>query len=569
MNQRLIALVWTLSLACTMLYAQTDFEQAKKYVVDGDFIQARAAILRAVAKEPSNEDVLQIAATIYFELEQADTALLYAKRAFAEDDDNPAIVRLYAKALSLNGKPDEASTRMRALLKKDNSVESYSALVDALVAADSAKAASLVAAQAREKYPKSPTPYLALGNIYFNSKPIPVYELARSNYEEAIKLDPTLVEAHFNLAQCYWKLANRESDRDLSNELFTRSLQTWADVTRLEPNNARAWFEQGKILYLGKRYKDAAGALVRYRALRPLGTGQDIASWYLGSAFYELNACDSARTHLNDAASRIDSVKSKASLYMARCTFRTKQWKEAAAQFATADAAGILEPSDVWYYGTSLVLTGDTTKAIEQMTKAASLDPKQCQLMFRFALLLQGKNQNALSTDIFKRRLAHCSDSLDGRILLFIGNNFFADSLVDSADAYYKMALAKEPGNCFFQLRSAEVLLVRGDVAGARTLLESIATSCQAGAETNRKQAEQALIKLCALDLQDKAWKNCISHAKSVLAVNEKNPFAWLYLGIGLQGDGNKAEACKAFKKVLEIDAANKFAKDNLSTLGC
>lgn len=569
MNQRLIALVWTLSLACTMLYAQTDFEQAKKYVVDGDFIQARAAILRAVAKEPSNEDVLQIAATIYFELEQADTALLYAKRAFAEDDDNPAIVRLYAKALSLNGKPDEASTRMRALLKKDNSVESYSALVDALVAADSAKAASLVAAQAREKYPKSPTPYLALGNIYFNSKPIPVYELARSNYEEAIKLDPTLVEAHFNLAQCYWKLANRESDRDLSNELFTRSLQSWADVTRLEPNNARAWFEQGKILYLGKRYKDAAGALVRYRALRPLGTGQDIASWYLGSAFYELNACDSARTHLNDAASRIDSVKSKASLYMARCTFRTKQWKEAAAQFATADAAGILEPSDVWYYGTSLVLTGDTTKAIEQMTKAASLDPKQCLLMFRFAFLLQGKNQNALSTDIFKRRLAHCSDSLDGRIMLFIGNNFFADSLVDSADTYYKMALAKEPGNCFFQLRSAEVLLVRGDVAGARTLLESIATSCQAGAETNRKQAEQALIKLCALDLQDKAWKNCISHAKSILSVNEKNPFAWLYLGIGLQGDGNKAEACKAFKKVLEIDAANKFAKDNLSSLGC
>jgi tetratricopeptide (TPR) repeat protein len=190
--------------------------------------------------------------------------------------------------------------------------------------------------------------------------------------------------------------------------------------------------------------------------------------------------------------------------------------------------------------------------------------------MFRFGLLLQSKQQNARSSSIFQKRLANCNDSNDAKILLFIGNNFFADSLVDSAASYYNRALDKDPSNPFFLSRVAEVSIVRGDVPTAIATLEKAATlGITAATADQLRSAEQALQRLCGLYLQAKDWSNIVATAKRITDVNAKSVAGWLYLGVGNQGNGNTAEACRAYKETLNLDANNKPAKENLKALGC
>jgi tetratricopeptide (TPR) repeat protein len=550
--------------------AQTSFERATELANAGDYLGAAPEIQAAIAKDPDNTDVLSLATRIYLELERPDSAVIYSQRAYDEDDDDAAIVRIHGEALIAAKRYLDAIGILRKQLKRNDEVETSLLLVDALIGADSIAVAELTAKTATTKHAKSADAYMALGNLYFNYKPQPVYDLAKLNYEEAIKLNPNLVQAHFNLAQSYWRLANRESDDELANELFKRCLMEWGEVTKLDPKNARAYFEQGKILYLSKRFKDAVNPLTMYRSLRPTGTGNPLASWYLGNSLFEIRQCDDAKVHLEDAASQIDSVRGKASLLMARCAFFTKAWPTTAERYAVAASSNLLEPQDYWFYGTSLVLTGDTTMAIDMMDKGSELDPKQCMLMFRFGLLLQSKQQNARSSSIFQKRLANCNDSNDAKILLFIGNNFFADSLVDSAASYYNRALDKDPSNPFFLSRVAEVSIVRGDVPTAIATLEKAATlGITAATADQLRSAEQALQRLCGLYLQAKDWSNIVATAKRITDVNAKSVAGWLYLGVGNQGNGNTAEACRAYKETLKLDANNKPAKENLKALGC
>lgn len=552
----------------TVSFAQSAYDRALESAGNGDYATAVIHIREAMKGSP-NEETIGLAANIYLELESFDTAVVYAKRLYEEDDDNAAYVRLYAKTLVAAQRAPEAVTILRKQIKKEPDVNSYLVLVDALLGADSVSAAELVATTAKQKFSKEANAYLALGNLYFNYKPQPVLELAVKNYEEALKLEPALVQAHFNLAQSYWKMANRESDEDLGNELFKRSLQEWNEVSQLDPSNARAWFEQGKIFYLAKRYGDAAKALTEYRKLRPVGTGNPLASWYLGKSFYEMRLCDSARVHLDDAAAQVDSVRPLATLYMARCFIFTKDFKGATEKYAATNPT-VMEGSDYWYQGSALVLTGDTVGAMTAMDKGVELDPSQCALMFRYGALLSSKAMYTKSSSVFRKRLESCSDSLDARVLAFIGNNFFADSLVDSAEAYYRKAVLKDSVNPYFINRLAEVATIKGDAQGAKALYEkAITLGTISEAQADKVQAEVALGKLAGIGLQEKDWSGIIGTSKRLVTLNPKSLLGWIYLGVGHQGSSNKDEACKAYREALKIDPNNKTAKDNLKGLGC
>ncbi len=574
--KRLIVVCCCLILAsATHAIGQSHASKAKEAVGVSDYLEAVNHIRSAIKESPKDEDVLALATKIYFELELLDSAIHYGSRLYDMDDENEEFVRDYALALTRNGQAVQAAQILRKQEKEQPSVETSLYLVNALLEADSVQAAELVAATAKKKYPESPDTYLSLGLLYFNYKPQPVYELAVQNFEKAIQLDENIVRAHFGLAECYWKMANRESDNELAQELFKRSLVEWNSVGRLDPRNARAWFEQGKIYYLAGKYLDAVKALQRYRELRPVGTGLPIASWYLGKSYYELQACDSAKTHLDNAAAEIDSLKPQATLMMARCSFLSRNWAEAAQKYQTAVQSGqntrAWETTDVWYFGAALVLAGDTARAIAVMTEAAERDPKQCSFMFRFGLLLQQKQMSATSNRIFRARLENCQDSLDGRIHMLMGNNFFADSLVDSAVAAYQRSLAIDPNNGYVQTRLAETYEVKGDAAQARALYGQVIANGElpeASADAKRA-AISAILKVNAMDFDTKDWPAVVERCKRGLQIDDQNRFVRLYLAIAYQGQGDTENACKWYRQVLKVDPENATAKKNLAALGC
>ncbi|MBE2265517.1 MAG: hypothetical protein IAE64_04630 [Flavobacteriales bacterium] len=550
------------------------FEKAKASASVSDYVEAGRLIRLAVSEKPKDEEVLELATRIYTELEILDTAVLYGRRLYEQNASTPSAVRTYATALIRAGNPTEAVRILRKITQKNADVETSLSLVEALVEADSIQAAELVATTAKKNYPKSPDAYLAVGLLYMKYKPQPVYELAKDNLEKTIELEENNLDAHFALAQVYWRMANRESDQDLSNELFKRCLLEWNKVGQLDPRSARAWFEQGKILYLAKKFRESVGALQRYKELRPGKTGNSITNWYLGDAFFELHLFDSATVYLNQVIESIDTLKPNAYMMLGKCGVYSKDWSAAVNSYNQAVTAGRSlnqwEPTDLWYFGTALVMAGDTSKAISVMTEASQKEPGNCSFMFRFGLLLSGKNMREHSNQIFRQRLLNCSDSLDAKVYLFLGNNFYADSVLDSARVYYEKSVNLDPAPYTLN-RLAETFTALADEQQARTIYERVITAGAApGASTADKQgAVQAILRLNGFDLTAKNFDAIITRSKAGLEIDGKNQWLNLYLAIGYQGSGDTNAACKWYKEVLKIDSNNDTARKNLKALGC
>jgi len=547
-----------------------DFSKAKEAVKDREWVTALGHIRKAVAAAPQDLDILEVASRIYLELDIRDTALTYARRVYEDDNSEEEHILLYGEALREAGQPAEASVMLRKALKKRDDVDVSLELVNALVAADSLRAAELVATTARDKYSSSASAYIALGNIYFNSKPFPVFELAVQNYEEAIKLEKTYVMAYFNLAICYWKMANRESDKELKAEYVKRSFEAWDNVTDLDPKNARAWYEQGKILNLVGRYAQASQALLRYRELRPLGTGENLASWYLGESYFKQNKCDSAKIHLDDVAARVDSLRPHVSLMLAKCSFTSRQWQECVKAYTQAmPVKSRWDNMDYWFYGVALVVSGDTANAINAMAEAADRDPKQCTFMFRYGILLQDRQMYARSTEIYRKRLEFCNDTLDPKIHVFIGNNFYADSLLDSAAASYETALKLKPGYPYAKTRLGETYIANGQEQQGEAMLGEVIESARVSTSPDeRKLAVGAIARLNDRDLQQKQWSSIVSRSKIATELDPKSVTAWLYLAIGYQGLQDAENAKKAYREVLKLNPNNEAATKNLKALG-
>ena len=567
---RTVLLLAVATCLSTAVALADDLSMAKAAMKDREWVTALSHIRKAVSASPQDLDVLEVAARIYLELDISDTALTYARRVYEDDKDEEEHILLFGEALREAGQSAEASVMLRKALKKREDVDVSLELVNALVAADSMRSAELVATTARDKHSSSALAYVALGNIYFNSKPFPVFELAVQNYEEAIKLEKTNVMAYFNLAICYWKMANRESDKELKAEYVKRSFEAWDNVTDLDPKNARAWYEQGKILNLVGRYSQASQALLRYRELRPLGTGENLASWYLGESYFKQNKCDSAKIHLDDVASRVDSLRPHVALMLAKCSFTSRQWKECVKAYSDAiPVKSRWDNMDYWFYGVALVVSGDTVNAINVMAEAVDRDPKQCRFMFQYGILLQDRQMYARSTEIYRKRLEHCSDSLDQKIYVFIGNNFFADSLLDSAAASYEKAIALNPKYTYAKTRLGETYIAKGDVDRGESILEEIVEGAKTSTNPDeRKLAVSAIARLNDRALQERQWAIIVSRSKIATELDPKSVTAWLYLAIGYQGLQDVDNAKKAYREVLKLNPNNEAAKKNLKALG-
>ncbi|MBI5325592.1 MAG: tetratricopeptide repeat protein [Ignavibacteriae bacterium] len=296
------------------MYGQSSYEKIRDYVYSGDYMNAAALIQPAIKENPKNESLMIICGDIYLELDKPDSALIMYLKADDIKGDEPSTMRKIAHTLSILGRHDEAVKEMKDAIKETpNDVQNYLEIGRVYIKADSLKLAEFNIAKAREINKSMPDAYVALGDLYFAQK---VYELAKNNYEEALSLNADLIEARIKLATAYYWLGMREFDKDLANEFFERSLKEWNTITKKDPKNAKAYFEQGKILYFSQQYENAAKSLYEYVTLRPTGS---LGRWYLAQSLYELRYCDSASIQLKICANEIDSIKSKALRLAARC----------------------------------------------------------------------------------------------------------------------------------------------------------------------------------------------------------------------------------------------------------
>ena len=538
------------------LVRQKNYEEAAKYIPE-------------IANNYTKDiQMLLTFGDVYFDLEQYSEANRYYGAAYKLKDNDNIVAQKYAKSLAELKKFPEAIKVIKSIIKENpKELYNYITAAEIYIKADSLAEAEIQIDRARNIDKKNPAPLVTLGNLYFSKR---VYELARQNYEEALALDPNNVEAHMNLAISYYWLATREMDKELSNELYTRSLKAWNTVAQLDSMNAKAFFEQGKIWYFSEKYAEAATALSRYVKLRP---NSPLGRWYLAESLYKLGECDSAVVHLEIVRHEIDSIKTIATKYLADCYISLKEYSKAKAVFLDLDKASYqYDAIDYRKYGQAAFFTGDTTSAINYWKKSIEMDTEgNCVLMFFLGTVLNSIKNYDESTKILKLRLSttSCSDDNDSKVYYIIGQNFIFSNQPDSAIVYLEKSIEIDPNNMFAIVYLGDASIQMKNTKKGMDYYRKVISKYDTDNSINQSAVLQAYAKLSNILLENKNYAELNKVTKRWAELFPDNVFANLYCAVSYQGLVDPDNACKYYNRVLKLDPNNKTARQNKELIGC
>ena len=419
--------------------------------------------------------------------------------------------------------------------------------------------------RAREVDKKNPMVYVALGDLYYTKR---VYELSKDNYITALEFDDKLLDARIKLAQSYYELAVAEPDTALYNELFLRSLQEWNTITKQDPNNARAFFQQGKILFQASRFGSAAASFFRYTQLRPeVSQGR----WYFAQSLFKSGQWDSAAVQLSwiKQSDLPDSIKKQSTIYLAQAYFNTKNFEKSVAAYKESKLMMTLDQEELERFGFAAVNAKDTTLAISIFDEAIAGPQKKCNLMFRYALLLKDKKMYAKSNEVFTKRIKECNDENTIKAKLFIGVNLFSDNKAAEAIPVFKEYVASDPNSMYARRMLANSFSSIAKNDSARAVLIAAFEYSKTNPSLQKSDVESVLQSLCKNYLDAKDFSNTVKYAKLWAEFNPESENAYLFMAIGYHGQNDKDNACKNYKETLKKNPNNPVAKRNVGSLGC
>jgi tetratricopeptide (TPR) repeat protein len=583
-----LMIIGILFIGWNVLFAQNTIDILHDLVAIRNYSEAVKLIPKAVHENPKNEQLMLLCGDVYTELENLDSALIMYRKADDIHGDQLKTMRKIGETLSLMGKHLDAIKELKSAIKEaPDDVYNYLELGTVYIRADSLSMAEFNITKAREMDKKIPDAYVALGDLYFAQK---VYELAKNNYEEALSIDPELTDARIKLATAYYWLGMREFDKDLANGYFEKSLVEWNTITKKDSTNAKAYFEQGKILFFSRQYDNAAKSLYRYVELRPSGS---LGRWYLAQSLYELRYSDSAAPQLKICSEQIDSVKKKALLLLARCYYDAGKYIECVNTYKELKSIDEIELDDykriasaALSYGKDTIYTvtinngiknitkevkgGDTAYAVQVYKEAIDKFPIDCKFVYdvgRFLMFVIKDYNGAI--DLFKKRLENCKDTLDQEIDYFIGYGFVLQKMPDSAYVYLQSSLALNPADLNAHLYLGDVYATLKKTDSAKIEFEYIINSAKPNDEANKWVLTQAFFKICGLYLEQKKANDLMKMSQKWIDVMPDSPYGYLYKAVAYQLQDDTENACKFYKKALFVDPKLQQAKEMLKKLKC
>lgn len=547
-------------------YAQTPAaNQMKEAVAVKDYETAIKFAETAVKENPEKVDILLMAGDVFFEMERIEEAFAAYQKAYNEDKKNISALNKFGKTLSIKGMHQEAINFFQEAVKKhQNDATVRLELANAYLRTDSLNKAEMIITQARELDKKSPLAFIALGDLYLKQR---VYELARMNFEEALLIDQNNVDARVKLATAYFRLANQETDDELRNELYNRSLDEWNKITQQDPNNARAFYEQGRLLFFGGQFANAAKSLNNFVILRPSGS---LGRWYLAQSLEKIGACDSAITHLEIVAKEIDTVKVKANYLRTLCLFDTKQYDKAIQEFTTLSADTALTPIDIQRWGQAHLLLGDTLAALQTWEKSVDLDPTaSCRIMNQMGILYQKLQMYDKSIAVLQKRVSAeaCKDEYQHIVFYYMGLSYIQSGNPEGSIEPLKNSIAANESFLYSRISLADAYAALSQFDSADSLFKQTIEIAKADTAANGFVLTQAFSKLAGMYLDLKKFNEVAKIAEEWTKIYENEPYAYLYAAIAYHNLNNGKQACINYRKVLKIDPKNASASKNLKSL--
>ncbi len=569
------AIVLCALLSSATVFAQNARQEAEKYLKVFDYEKAAPLLVKAVQENRKDLDLVMQTAAVFADLERHDSALLFYT--IAEDiDDSPRVVRPYAIALANAGNVEEAVEVLEDLIYDfPDDVHNQLALAQVYIIDQKFQKADLTLRQARKTNDKIPDTYVTLGDLYYSQN---VFALAIQNYEEALKRDSTLVEPSIKLARSYHKMAVKPGqDQETRNQYFKDELLQWGKVGVLAPDNSRAFEEQGRILYLAKRYYNAIPAFRRVLELRP--NDNDIR-WLLAESVYNAASglrsdkdlrkalFDTAAMEMDYVIANIPERADEAKNLKARALYSSYNFKEAAAAFKVMYDAGSIDNNDLERYSRASLYAGDTTSAIVLMRETIDAQPRKCKLTRALADLYRKTDDNKNALEIYGRAL-DCDLDADEKsiVLYYMGRCATSLEQPDTAMVFLNQAAAVDSSNALVYLDMMNVLTTLEQYDEVARVF-SIGLPWLQKVERLKVVVPQFHLLAANGYYLSENWSGLTQFCNNWIAQYPEESQAFLYKGIGLQSSGDMDGACTAYRKAVKLDPDNSSAKEALQNCG-
>jgi len=549
-------------------FGQTELEKARSAASSGDFTNAAKLYEEAAKKMPKDKQVMIEAGDSYMELDNFGAAVSFYDKAFDIDSKDPVVCRKRGEAYVAAKNFSKGIESIRRAMNYDkNSLESYMALGRAYIAAgnDSLNKAEITIITARDKYKNAPEPYLALGELYYTRQ---VFELAISQFNEALTRDTSLVEPRVRLGRAYREMARRDDDLTRKNELYNKALNEFLIVSTKSPKNARAWFERGEIYMLANQFEKAGGTFNEYVKLRPEDPRGDIM---LSRAAYEGRFYNLAIEPLERILSKTDSLslefKPKAQAMIAKSYFAAKNYAKAREAYKVLPESSLDEEGFSFYTESIMQSGGDTSLAIANYKKMLEKNPKDCQTYKVVANILFKQKKYDEAVDYGNKYLTACPDQPKGAIYQIIGYSHYSQKRYDkAAEAFNSLMSIDSTTLVSYQMliSSYSVLKQTSKAAEVARLLLKRKLD-----EKSPKDGAMAYKILGKEKFDAKDYKSAIEYFEKAIKLVPDDSQNYLFVAYAYQLMNNKDNACKYYKLVLKYDPKNADAPKNMKAIGC
>jgi tetratricopeptide (TPR) repeat protein len=306
---------------------------------------------------------------------------------------------------------------------------------------------------------KAKAQHVARGQALLKDKK---FQEAALEFRSALQIDEKLADAHWGLANAYEGLQRYQ-------EAFEEMRQTAA----LDPNNLDVRVKLGNYYLVGSKQSPAALSEAEHLAKEVLEKDPNHIEGHIlmGSVLFAQDKKQEAFAELNHAV-ELNPQRVESYLSLARFYVLTNDVATAEATYQRAISVSGGSAMAHYEYGKFLVAAQRVNDAEAEFQKAVQAEPKNREAQFILASFYLVNKQLDKAEAAYKVLAELDKDKPEGRSVL--GDFYSSVGRLDEAIAIYQEVLAKSPDYTQAHYRLSEIMLNRGDLAGARNEVETV-----------------------------------------------------------------------------------------------
>jgi tetratricopeptide (TPR) repeat protein len=566
--KRILSIALALFIAATTtVISQSQIDKAKDLIKQKKYDEAIAVSQSYLQSNARDENGWLILAKAYQQSGSLDSAEMTVKKAIQLDDELMEGYTVLGQVQLAKKNALESYTTAKAGLKMTKRKQpKYPPLLvvlgQSLIVLDSADAALVSAAEAKELDPQQAAAYEVIGDAYLRQKVAP---MAISSYEKSLEIDSLQQGVLYKIANTY------KNERQ-----YTEAARIYYRILALDPTNDAARLELAGLLYRAKQWAKCAAVLKDY-FVNHKNPPKDLYSIYL------------------------------------EALYKSKQYKES---FEVAKAYLKLEPNSVLAYRSIAygnLIDKQFAQSVEAYKKIASLDTMEFDDYRWLGTAYKQLKKDSLAAATWKEALKDTAQSVALRSYLYgeVGSYYMSSRQYEQASEYFLKRYHVDTTAVASMINYAKCIMEMKEFDKAVSALQEAITRypkypgahislgfCYAQMkdyDLSRKEFETAVklidttdSKYSKYDLADsyrmialsimvekkstseeskKKWEDAIIYLKKSLKYNEGVGQTHLWLGQCFQNLNKLDDAIKEYKRTIQLDPKNDEAKKYLADL--